>query len=495
MVLRSGRLRAKRTRAILGGTLAVCAGSGACAGIVLGDEYVYVSDGGTPDSSLEAGVPENENNRCTIDDQRVVWALQFGDASSQQVGSTATDGDRLYVAGSFRGALDFGKGALISKGGLDYFLACFDSTGHPNWSTRFGDVSDQYDGITRLQMAPDGGVLFFGNYRGTIDFGDGIPRTAVSSDGFVTRYDATGKHVWTRVLPSDGQDSITAVAVDPSPGEIVVSARVQGATTDFAGAPIPAPTAASTLLAKLDPSGNQIWAKLIGGTNYEVAQAIAIYPNGDIVVTGNIDSPTDFGGGVEPFHSAQDAFVVVYKSNGDFVRAKVYGGPGTQSIQRVALDGPTGDMIFAGHLAGSVGFDGPPISTPWGGFAARLTASGAHIESRAWNEFGLPRSLLVDTHGDIVISGPFSTQTNVGAEPISSVGTQDGLIWKVGPTLGNLSTLQIGSIADDNAWGVAADPAGNLFVGAHFQDKIDIEGCGELTSAGDADVLLMKLRY
>jgi hypothetical protein len=53
--------------------------------------------------------------------------------------------------------------------------------------------------------------------------------------------------------------------------------------------------------------------------------------------------------------------------------------------------------------------------------------------------------------------------------------------------------LHVGSIEDDNVWGVASDGADGAFAGAYFQDQLALDGCGPLVSQGGADVLLLKL--
>jgi hypothetical protein len=473
---------------LLGGVL------GGCDGIVgLGDERTLADAGvhseAGPDA--EAGV-ENPNNRCAERNQGVLWAMQFGDESYQVTSATAVGQGSFYVTGTFSGALDFGDGPLISQGKGDLFLVRFDSNGNYLWSKSFGDVNDQGQTVFRLRLTPDGGVLFYGDFVGTINFGDGV-HTAADHDGFIARYDAAGKNLWTKVITSPGLDVVNDVAVHAASDTIVAAVQFGGPIVGFDGKSVSHKGGADILLAKLAADGSQIWSQSFGSGFNEMAQAVAVDASGRIAIAGQLDSPVNLGGGTLATVDAPDAFVAVYQSTGAFLWAKPYSGPGFQIAHRLAIAPQAGDLIVTGYLSGSTSFGGTNLSATNGAFLARLSAIGDHKKSIAIENFFVPRALVVDSQDNTLVSGPFGDITNFGGGQIATEGYQDGIVAKLGPGLEQLWTLQIGSIGYDNAWGVDSDESSHSFVAAYFQNEIELEGCGKLTSAGDADLLLIKL--
>jgi hypothetical protein len=208
-----------------------------------------------------------------------------------------------------------------------------------------------------------------------------------------------------------------------------------------------------------------------------------------------LSDPLDFGKGPLTTVDPPDAFVALFEPSGALIWAKSYPGPGWQIPHHMVIEPISEDLILTGTLRdnASISFGGDIVSANGGAFFARLTSAGSHVHSRAVERFGEPHGLVVDGNGEIATAGPFVDVVDFGGEPVATEGTQDGILAKLAPDLTRRWTLQVGSIAYDNVWDVASDEANQLFVAGYFQDHIQLEGCGTLTSAGDSDVLLVKL--
>ncbi len=90
---------------------------------------------------------------------------------------------------------------------------------------------------------------------------------------------------------------------------------------------------------KLNPNGDIVWAKTYGGTKDDSATAVAIAPDGDIFVVGYTKS---FGAG------NADAWVLRLNEKGDIKWQRTYGGQNDDVANAVAI-APNGDVITAGY--------------------------------------------------------------------------------------------------------------------------------------------------
>jgi hypothetical protein len=122
-------------------------------------------------------------------------------------------------------------------------------------------------------------------------------------------------------------------------------------------------------LVKLDPNGKLLWADAFGGQFDDVANAVAVDPQGNPVVTGYFTRAADFDPGPAVFNldvqGRDDVFVAKYTGNhGKFMWVDQFGSDTTKSELReqgnsVAID-PTGNIVVTGTYAGKADFDPGP---------------------------------------------------------------------------------------------------------------------------------------
>jgi hypothetical protein len=121
-----------------------------------------------------------------------------------------------------------------------------------------------------VALAPDGASIVAGDLAGEADFDPGPGVDARSpmgaQDAFVTRLGADGRPAWTRVIGAAGADDASALAVAPD-GTIVVAGTFEG-TVDFdPTAGVEARTARSSDLFvwKLRADGTLAWVRTLSG--------------------------------------------------------------------------------------------------------------------------------------------------------------------------------------------------------------------------------------
>ncbi|GAB6135205.1 CGP-CTERM sorting domain-containing protein [Thermococcus prieurii] len=137
-----------------------------------------------------------------------------------------------------------------------------------NWWVKYLEAGDTC--INALTIAPNGDIIVAGE---TDSFGAG------ATDAWVLRLDANGNVIWQKTYGGSSWDYANAVAITEN-GDIIVAGK-----TDSFGA-----GEGDVWVLRLDANGNVIWQKTYGGKyggKYDDwAKAVAIAPNGDIIVAG-----------------------------------------------------------------------------------------------------------------------------------------------------------------------------------------------------------------
>jgi fibronectin type 3 domain-containing protein len=113
-------------------------------------------------------------------------------------------------------------------------------------------------------------------------------------------------------------------------------------------------------VAKYDVDGNLLWAFRVGGAGYDRASAIQIEPGGAFRITGQFSLSADFdpGAGAAMLTSFGDldAFAAGYASDGTYLWAAAWGGPGMDSASDISADS-AGNAYITGTFSETVDFD------------------------------------------------------------------------------------------------------------------------------------------
>jgi hypothetical protein len=277
-----------------------------------------------------------------------VWGQRFGDDSTQGATGVAVDGSGdVVLIGGFDGVIDFGGGALTSKGGSDVFIAKLDAKGKYLWAQSFGDESTQ--GANGVAVDSMGNVLVVGYFNGGIDFGGGLLTSKGGSDIFIAKLSADGHHVWSKSFGDASTQNATSVAVDGS-GNIVLTGQLSG-TVDLGGGTLNGP--GDMFVAKLDAGGKHVWSKLFGDKSAESANGIAVDKAGNLVVTGYFSGSVDVGGGQLVSAGGADIFAAKLDTDGNHLWSKRFGNANDQTGVSAAMDGH-GNTVLAGYFSGTV---------------------------------------------------------------------------------------------------------------------------------------------
>jgi hypothetical protein len=228
---------------------------------------------------------------------------------------------------------------------------------------------------------------------------------------------------------------------------------------------------------KFDNSGNFIWAKGLGGSNYDYATFIQTDAAGSIYLTGGFQSTADFDPTANTSTLSSmgdyDIFIAKYDNSGNYVWSKGIGSVNKDFGNAFQLDN-SGNIYLTGYFSNTADFDpgaGVQNLVSQGNydiFIAKYDNSGNYVwaegiggvnQDDAW-------AMCKDASDNIYITGGFSAIADFdpGADTaaLASAGMNDVFIAKYSSTLAGIKT----ETAGDSGFKLYPNP---------FQSKIQLK--------------------
>ena len=297
------------------------------------------------------------------------------------------------------------------------------------WTSQFG--SQGKDEAFSVAVSSNA-VYAGGETLGTVSGGTNAGR----SDGFVTKLDLQGAHVWTVQFGTAENDNIAGVAADAT--GVYVVGYTNGAfpgSTNLGSSDI--------FIRKYDTNGNVAWTQQFGTTGADIAGAAAVDGAGVYVtgkVAGALPGQTRVGG--------DDVFIRKYDLAGNETWTRQFGTVDNEQGFGIAVD--TSGVYVTGTTAGN--FAAPPQGRD--GFLRKYTQDGTIVWTR---QFGSSTTddftgVAVNSSGVYVSGGTTGTIPNQTKQG----GLWDALVYKFDLNGTAVWSRQLGTASDDYAYGVSA---------------------------------------
>ncbi|RKZ33778.1 hypothetical protein DRQ33_03540, partial [bacterium] len=222
------------------------------------------------------------------------------------------------------------------------------------WQRTYGGIYDD-KGFTFAQT-PDGGYIITGR---TESFGAGL------EDVYLIKTDPSGNVIWTKTYGGSSQDWGYSVKMTADGGYIIA-----GYTYSFGDS-------CDVYLVKTDASGDTMWTRYYGGPYWEDAYSVEQTSDGGYIVVGYTES---FGEG------SRNIYLIKTDSSGDTMWTKTYGGT-NYSVGRSVLQTPDGGYAIVGYTNsfGTGDYDVYLIKTdPSGNTEWTKTYGGAALDKGFW---------------------------------------------------------------------------------------------------------------
>lgn len=396
-----------------------------------------------------------------------LWAICLGGAGFD-IGRAITfdKSGYIYITGTYTGIVNFNPGVNTFNLNGDInnlqniFILKLTKDGDFVWAKKIGgEGSDSIDAIAIDVM---GNILTIGHFDVVIDLDPSIAVYYLNPNGFhydvfISKLDSSGDFIWAKKIngalddigfsvKTDLQGNIYATGffedvADFDPGLLTYNLTAIGSKDIF--------------ILKLDPDGNYIWARAIGGVSDDVSFTLATDILNNVYLAGRFMDTVNFNPGtLKNFlysPNSIDAFILKMNGQGNFIWVKQIKGRNIVSCNSICVD-IQGNLYCTGYFTETADFNP-------GAAEYNLVSSGNQdiyilkLDSTGdflWaNKFGgtsndAGNSIITDASGQIYLTGQF--QATVNFDPgsnifnLNSAGFRDIFILKHGTSALGINT-------------------------------------------------------
>ncbi|MDY6933453.1 MAG: carboxypeptidase-like regulatory domain-containing protein [Spirochaetota bacterium] len=248
------------------------------------------SDGGyiVAGSTYSFGAGGSDFIVLKLDPNGVVeWQNTYGGSSDDAAESIQQTSDGGYIVAGYTES--------FGAGGQDFWVIKLDSNGTMDWSQTFGDAGDDY--AKSVQQTTDGGYIVAGAKYDIV---------ATFYDMWVIKLNSDGSLDWDNTYGGSSGDWAHSIQQTSDGGYIVAGNTFSygAGSSDF-------------YIVKLDVSGVQLWDQIYGGISAEYAESIQQTFDNGYIVTGRTNSFTAV---------SFDYWVIKLDDMGNDEWARIYGG-------------------------------------------------------------------------------------------------------------------------------------------------------------------------
>ena len=292
----------------------------------------------------------------------------------------------------------------------------------------------------------------------------------------------------------EGMTGGSAITADGQ-GNVYVVGFTYGPTVDLGDGPQTVQDE-DAFLVSYDALGNYRWSTLLGGPDYDNARGVAVDDAGDVFVLLESEGSLDVGSGATSLIGNRDVVVASFTTTGTPQWTERYGAPGLGLLGSDLASNGAGDMVAVGTLQGSASIDlGGGALAAGGGqdaFVLGLDGSGGHRLSRrlASSHDDTLTGVHIDDAGTMVVTGGFGGTVDYGGGSMTSAGSADAFVMRLGATGSTLWSRHYGGPGIDFAQKVVTDASGNAYATGTFSTSMSVGGT-TLTASGFSDAVLV----
>ncbi len=452
----------------------------------------------------------------------LVWARAHVGTTDTFSEAVAVDASgNVFTTGSFDNTTDFDPGPgvlnLTATGSVsDIYLSKLNANGDLVWAFSLGCLTSGAG--TGIATDAAGNVYVAGYFSGTVDFDPGPGTTNLTGGGrFLCKYDTNGNLIWALALASTLSVDLP-MAVDAADNLYITGSFSTTADFDPGAGTFNMTSAGSSdiFILKLSSSGTFIWARRMGSTSLDRANALVLDATGNVHLTGSFNGTVDFDPGAGTVNltsaGATDAFIQKLDNAGNYIWARRVGG--TSALDNgngIALDGGN-NVLITGRFDGTVDFDpGAAVNnlTSVGGgdaFVLKLTSAGifdwAKSMGGTFGEEGM--GIVCDAFDNVYTTGDLRSNTadfdpGPGTFNLSRTGSWEIYLSGLDAAGNFMWAIATQGTAGSSVYQpqISLDPSGNIILIGVVEDQpVDVDPglCVVDVSPNGVAAFIVKLR-
>lgn len=320
---------------------------------------------------------------------------------------------------------------------------------------------------------------------------------------------------WANIFGANNVDRPESITIDNN-GYIYATGRFKG-TVDFDPGPsvnnITSQGNYDIFVIKLNPTGDLVWVKTMGGSSTEYGIDLAVDAAKNVFVTGKFKSTVDFDPGtgqtLKSSNGDRDIFIMKLTSSGNLSWVNTYGAGGYDTGHSIDLDNNS-NVFITGKFFNTVDFDPSPTSSftlsatsSADIFVQKLDSSGNHLWAYSFGDTGWDtgRALTVDNNDNVIITGDYANTIDFNPDSstthyLTSNGSYDYFVLKLDPNGSFIWGQSCGGSSVESSKSICTDKQNNIYITGSFNSTADFDpdtSTYNLQSNGQKDIFLQKL--
>ena len=356
-----------------------------------------------------------------------LWAVRGGGTGHDYGNGISLDNSgNIYITGSFYSSASFGVFNLNGGGLFDMYAAKLSSSGTWLWAKQAGsNLSDVGNGIS---TDADGFSHVTGYFNSTVSFGTTALVSAGSEDIYAAKLDPWGNWVWAKRAGGSGYDAGFGISLDTG-GNSHVTGSFSSTASFGTGSLVSNSGTDDIFAAKLSPSGSWLWASGAGGANIDYGLGISTDSAGNSYLSGSFNSTASFGATSLTSAGLFDLVIAKLDPSGNWLWARRAGSASGNDHAYCVSSDASGNCYLGGYFTATALFGTVSLTSSGAEdcFAARLDSAGNWLWAKRGGGIGYDAALGVDSGigGNGHLTGTFGVTASFGAFTITCSGMRD----------------------------------------------------------------------
>jgi hypothetical protein len=273
------------------------------------------------------------------------------------------------------------------------------------------------------------------------------------SKAIAVKFDANGNQLWYKVIGGSQVDHANAVC-ELKDGSLICIGSTESNDGDIKGN-----QGQSDILAfKLDKNGNTQWIKTIGTPGKEWGNKAIIGTDGAILITGLSRTGDDI--------SNTDALLCKIDQNGNVLWSKTYGGTSFDAFYALVLS-EDGGYVAAGTTSDNVG--NATERKEHEIWIVKTDANGNAIWQKTFggSSYEGARDIVQCNDGFVVVGSSYSSNGDISVNH----GEADACILKIDQSGNQVWQTSLGGLQREEAWCVVRNTGGGFLIGVESESS------------------------
>jgi hypothetical protein len=281
----------------------------------------------------------------------IIWQRTIGGTSQESGTSVIETSDGGFLIGALSQSGVSGLKTESNRGGYDYWVIKLDASGNIEWDKTIGGAG--HEDLRFALETPDGGFLLAGHSDSYLISGDKDVANFGNTDVWLVKLTQNREIEWQQVYGGDQIDQLgmRSVEVDVS-GNIFLGANsrsgISGNKTE------PNNGNYDYWVLKLNPNGDILWQKSIGGTGDDTPEQLIFLHEEEMLIVGESNSEIS-GDKSENSFGESDYWIVRLSGNGELISDKTIGGAERDVVYVAGRGEPFGIVLAGTSLSGISG--------------------------------------------------------------------------------------------------------------------------------------------